>query len=1061
MFNAPAPQPDKATEYQAVDLDELLEALQSAKEIACDIETTDLDIRECRVTSIQFAIMRDGNPQGWVVNFDDQITLDSLAKKLAPVLQNKSKLVIFHNASFDVQVLALRGFHFRTKLADTMIMAWLNDEDRKRHGSYGLKQCVLKYLDYQMSTYEEARSLFGSMDDYAADDAKQTLRLYHFFLEKLSEVNLVDWFHRVEMPVTRILIEAEMRGVQIDGEQLKKVKKECYAKLAEIQEEIYKISGYAFDIASPKQLARVLFDELNIGIGSNGINEYSERGKSGDWSTSNEVLEAMKRAGHKIADLLLDFREFNTRLNVFINPLLERFHYSPIIHPRFVQTATVTGRFASRDPNYQNLPRKGGIRKAFVARPGYVILRCDYSQAELRLMAHMSNDPVMIEIYRNNGDIHKKTAESCGISRQAAKACVAGDSLVLTEHGYLRIDEIVEGPGKLDKSIGIMSDDGIIRNTEATYCPGKQAVVEVHTEYGMKVTSTLDHEFMVMREGKVVRLQADQLKIGDPLLIMVGKNIHGKQIKLPEIKVAATTSYKDIDLPEELTPTFARYLGYFVSEGRQLPIEGPRYQISIGLGNESAFMIEDVEKCFKAFVGTRYSKVYNKSDNATIFVISSKKVSAFMDMLGAGRASSDKCIPRCIREAPWELKKEFLRAYFEGDGTNKQPSKVTKRGPYAVSACSKSETLIRQLQAELANVGILGYINTEWHPTKKGPKKYYFWGIRHQKDLIKFKELIGFLSPEKQAALDRALEKPVSSKSSKYLDGIEPLLEQIYTSTKGKTKDKLREIIRRGSKTSNKAKPVRFSDTRLEILKEVLPEEIKQWNQIGIWTAQVKEVIPAGETMVYDLYEPVNTAMVVGCNIVADCNFGIIYRMSGKRLQSQLALQGVMITTEDSQSYVRRYFTTYPNVKKYHQNVERKVMERLAENGRYGWVKTLGGRYRRLERSFLENRELQYTAITQAINTTIQGGVADLIKEAMVEIQRIFVEKGWLDPENGVWDAYIQGQVHDELMIECKKEIAEEVKVIVVEQMEEAGRRYKIKVPMTADAAIVEHLEKG
>jgi DNA polymerase I-like protein with 3'-5' exonuclease and polymerase domains len=168
----------------------------------------------------------------------------------------------------------------------------------------------------------------------------------------------------------------------------------------------------------------------------------------------------------------------------------------------------------------------------------------------------------------------------------------------------------------------------------------------------------------------------------------------------------------------------------------------------------------------------------------------------------------------------------------------------------------------------------------------------------------------------------------------------------------------------------------------------------------------------------------------------------------------------VIISVEDAQSYVKRYFATYTNVRKYHNAVESKVKERLIENGEFGWVKTLGGRLRRLEKAFLENPELYYTAITMAINCTIQGGVSDMIKVAMVEIQRIFKEKGWLDPENNIWDAYIQGQVHDELMVECKKELAEEVKVIVVREMEAAGVFYKIKVPMTADAKIVEHLEK-
>jgi len=1056
------------SEPSSGNLDEILAALLQADTIASDIETTDLDIRECRVTSIQFAIERNGELIGWVINLDEKITLELLAVKFSPVFQDKNKTIIFHNASFDVQVLALRGLHLRTKLADTMIMAWLNDEDRKRHGSYGLKQCVLKYLNYQMSSYEEARSLFGSMDDYAADDAKQTLRLYHFFKKKLSEVKLVDWFERVEMPVSRILIEAEMRGVQIDGEQLKIVKKDCYLKLAEIQEEVFKSVGYKFDIASPKQLSRVLFDELKIGIGSNGINQFSERGKNGDWSTSNEVLEAMKRAGHKLPDLLLDYRELNTRLNVFVTPLLDRFYYSPIIHPRFVQTATVTGRLASRDPNYQNLPRKGGIRKAFIARPGYVITTIDYSQAELRLMAHMSNDPVMIDIYRNNGDIHKKTAESCGISRQAAKACVSGDSMVLTEHGFLRIDEIVEGDGQQSKVIGIMSEDGKIRPTESTYSPGRQDVVNVYTEYGLKVTATPDHEFMVMsKEGKIVRKRADQLVAGDPTIIMIGRNIHGNKVDLPDVVVKAATSYKDIELPKKMTKEFARFLGYFVAEGRQEPNEGPSYQIQVGLGIESVEMMKDFEMCLKFFVGDRFSKTYSpptlKRNAAFYFAINSKKVSAFLNLLGPGKTSGDKRIPRCIREAPWELKKEFLRAYFEGDGTNKKPSPKGD-GSYTVSVTSKSETLIRQIHAEMANLNILGFMHSEWRDTDKGQMEYWVWDIRRQRDLLRFKEIVGFISPEKIDALDRALVNKLVNKANLYLDNVEVLLKPIYSKVKRQLKDKLREVIGRGPNAclsnTNKADPVRFGDTRLELFKDFLPEELKQYQEAGIWTAQVEKVVPAGEALVYDLYEPEKTAMVVGCTVVADCNFGLIYRMSAKRLQAQLALQGVIISIEDAQSYVKRYFNTYQNVRKYHQAVESKVKERLVENGEFGWVKTLGGRFRRLEKAFLENPELYYTAITMAINTTIQGGVADLIKEGMVKIQATFKDRGWLDVEKNIWDACIAGQVHDELMIECKKELADEVKKIAVKEMEAAGEYYKIKVPMIADAKIVENLDK-
>ena len=282
--------------------------------------------------------------------------------------------ILVSNCNFDIKFLNKYDIFVENKLADTMVMAWLYDEDRVRHRGYGLKHCVLKHLNYRMSSYDEARSLFGGFEEYAADDAVQTLRLYRFFENELLKQNLMDWFWKAEMPIAKILIEVETRGVSLDKTQLKKLKKEAWQTLEAIEKDIYSSVGYKFDVGSPKQWAAVLFDELKIGMRSDGTNEFSHRGKSGEWSTSNAVLEGIKRAGatcklekhdkcgHEIAQKLLKFREINTRQNVFIKPLLERCRVSNIIHPKFIQVGTVSGRFASKDPNYQNLPRKGGIR---------------------------------------------------------------------------------------------------------------------------------------------------------------------------------------------------------------------------------------------------------------------------------------------------------------------------------------------------------------------------------------------------------------------------------------------------------------------------------------------------------------------------------------------------------------------------------------------------------------------------------------------------------------------------------------------------------------------------
>jgi len=1023
---------------------EIRDALLAAPEYACDIESTGFSLEDDKITMISFAV----KGRGWALRMTEY-SLELIKQVFAEVFADKSKIVIFHNAGFDVKFLNSVGIFFNNKIHDTMILAWLYDEDRIRYGSYGLKECVLKEFNYQMATFAESTGLFGNMDEYSADDSIQTLRLYEFYKQKLIIVGVWDWYSNVEYKVTEVIIEMETRGVALDKAQLKSLKEEAFKQVDEIAKDLYNLAGYEFDIGSSQQTGKLLFDELKLGAVDGGVNRYSFKNElSKEWSTKNEVLEAMHRDGIKIASRLLDYREINTRLNVFIKPLYERCRTKSIIYPRFIQTGTVSGRLSSKDPNYQNLPRKGGVRKAFVCRKGYKILRADYSQAELRLIAHMSGDSTMLYIYKNGGDIHKMTAEACKISRQAAKACVAGESLVLTEHGFLRIDELIQGPDEQPLVIGIVSEDGVIRKTESSYSPGIQPVVEVNLEYGLKLTVTPDHEFMIMENGKIIRRRADQLAAGDPCAIIIGKNVHGNNLDLPIVEIEAVTSFKDMNLPTKLDSRIARFLGYFVSEGHQSQNEESHgdYNISFGFSKElSADLIQDFERCIQSVVGDRYS-VVNGSGDYIRFSISSKKLSKWMQVIGSGKISNQKNIPKCIRQAPWSLKREFLRAYFEVDGTNKAG---------CVSATSKSELLIRELHSELANIGILGFIHSELRNTDKGKLLYWVWSIRRYSDLQKFEKEIGFISETKQAALRKNfLTCKKNEKGNLYLDGVQPLLEEIWSKVKRQKKDKLREVIRR---SDNK---IRFNDTRLKLLQEEAPEALKNYQRIGIWTAKVRSVIPAGEAPVFDLYEPEKTAMVIGCNIVADCNFGLIYRMSAARLQGQLALEGISISIEEAQQYVRKYFQTYSKIREYHQRVEKTVKHRLTQDG-FGWVRTLGGRLRRLDREFLENPETSYAAITQAINTTIQGGVSDLIKVAMVDMQEEFKKRGWLNPSLGIWDVYLQGQVHDEVFIECKEEYVEEASRIVEYCMVNAGVKYKIKVPMISDVMAVDHLGKG
>lgn len=436
---------------------------------------------------------------------------------------------------------------------------------------------------------------------------------------------------------------------------------------------------------------------------------------------------------------------------------------------------------------------------------------------------------------------------------------IVGDSLIVTDCGILLLEEFSETFNeKTPLTINSLSHINGCNNVKAVFNCGLQDILEINTEYGIKIKATPNHEFLVMDNGELIRRRADQLKIGDLSIIMLGRNIHGNSVDLPNIYVKALTSFKDINLPSKISHKFAKFLGYFISEGR---IDRNKYQTAFGFGLSSTEMMADFEDCFRDFAENRITKV--KCKDSLRYSVSSKKLYKWLEILGVGKNSAEKCIPRCIRSAPWEFKREFLRSYFEGDGTNKKPTSKGL-GSCSVSATSKSELLIRQIQAELANVDILGYIHSEWRVTDKGKQEYWTWTIRRYKDLVKFKEQVGFISSEKQLALENAVKFKKTDVSNRYLDGVEKLLLDIYSKVKMQQKEKLREVLFR---TKNK---VRFGDTRLEVLSNVLPDEIKQFQSNGIWTAKISSIaVVAEKQFVYNLLKPESEFMVVGCNVTS------------------------------------------------------------------------------------------------------------------------------------------------------------------------------------------------
>jgi len=345
-----------------------------------------------------------------------QLSLDVVRQHLSPILMDKSIAKYAHNANYDLIVLHQHGMDVRGLAFDTMLAAYLLDPTGR---NLGLKGLAWQVLGVEMTHIHE---LIGkgkhqiTMDHvavdrvlpYAAADADMTLRLAARLEPQLKEKQLWDLFTQVEVPLVPVLMDMECTGVGLDTEFLKQMSKELATDLGELQQQIEQHVGYRLNLNSSQQLSKALFDTL--GLPTDGVS----RGKSGRYSTAAGVLEGL-RGKHPVIDLILEHRQLSKlkstyvdALPAMVNPRTGRLHTS------WNQTGTVTGRLSSSEPNLQNIPIRTEVgrrvRRAFVARPGCVLLGADYSQVELRILAHLSQDENLLAAFHRGEDIHASTA---------------------------------------------------------------------------------------------------------------------------------------------------------------------------------------------------------------------------------------------------------------------------------------------------------------------------------------------------------------------------------------------------------------------------------------------------------------------------------------------------------------------------------------------------------------------------------------------------------------------------------------------------------------------------
>ncbi|MDO9086538.1 MAG: DNA polymerase I [Anaerolineaceae bacterium] len=401
-------------------LSQLVNALGKAEWLSFDTETTDIDPMRAKLVGISISI----DPTiGYYIpvghtTADQQLPLESVIKSLRPAFENNKIKKVGHNLKYDGMILSRNGIDVHPFVFDTMIAAWLIDPG---FFGFGLKDLAVQHLDLQMTRIE---NLIGSgktqismaevstekVAEYAAADAAVPLALIPILHEKLVKNNLISVFEEIEMPLISVLAQMEQTGILLDKEFLSRMEDELSLRLSEIETEVHKLVGYTFNINSTQQLSKALFETLGLG------SPFKKKTSSGHYSTNASVLEELQ-GSHPVVDLMLEYRELSKLQSTYVKTLPGQINPDTgRVHTSFSQTVAVTGRLSSSNPNLQNIPTRTElgrkVRCGFIAQPGNGLLAVDYSQVELRIVAHMSQDNAMLDAFKAGQDIHAATASA-------------------------------------------------------------------------------------------------------------------------------------------------------------------------------------------------------------------------------------------------------------------------------------------------------------------------------------------------------------------------------------------------------------------------------------------------------------------------------------------------------------------------------------------------------------------------------------------------------------------------------------------------------------------------
>lgn len=481
------------------DISQLVEKLMEAEEFALDTETVSwdkadksVDPMKAELVGLSFAISEN---EGYYVPVpEEKEEAQKLVDRFREAYAREDALKIGHNIKYDMIVLSHYGITVGGKLFDTMIADYLLYPDRP----HKMDSLAESYLKYKTIHYEDVVGsgrqqktmrdvLPTEVKDYAAEDADITLKLKHILERSLEERGLTRLFEEIEMPLTRVLMRMETCGVRIDTASLSDTSAYFTQKMLEIEKEIHTIAGTELNISSPRQIGELLFDRLKL-------TDKPRKTKTGQYVTDEATLQALK-GRHEVVGMILDYRGYKKLLSTYIDALPQLINKrTGHIHTSYNQAVTSTGRLSSSNPNLQNIPIRDEngkeVRKAFIPDEGELFFSADYSQIELRLMAHISNDPTMIADFNSGHDIHQATAAKifkCPIEevttdmRRKAKTANFGIIYGISAFGLAERMDVSRGEAK-----------ALIDEYFQTY-PGVKAYMEQSIEKArrLKYTETL------------------------------------------------------------------------------------------------------------------------------------------------------------------------------------------------------------------------------------------------------------------------------------------------------------------------------------------------------------------------------------------------------------------------------------------------------------------------------------------------------------------------------------------------------------------------------------------